>query len=148
MRLYSIKNRSEFISFWEVVLCGLFFDNGLYMFEFIFVLFEFFICNLKDYFFQDIVFIIMKIFFQGVILDEDLWKIMDDVVNFEVLVVFLNEYQYILELFYGLLLAFKDFGVCFMVQFMSYFNQGEFWELVILVAIFGDIGGVVVVGFY
>lgn len=148
MRLYSTKNRSEFTSLREAVLRGLPPDNGLYMPESIPALPEPFIRNLKDYSFQDIAFTITKTLFQGAIPDEDLRKITDDAVNFEAPVVSLNEHQHILELFHGPSLAFKDFGARFMAQLMSYFNQGESRELVILVATSGDTGGAVAAGFY
>lgn len=148
MRLYSTKNRSEFTSLREAVLRGLPPDNGLYMPESILALPGSFVRNLKDYSFQDIAFTVAKTLFQGAIPDEDLRKITDDAVNFEAPVVSLNEQQHILELFHGPSLAFKDFGARFMAQLMSYFNQGESRELVILVATSGDTGGAVAAGFY
>lgn len=148
MRLYSTKNRSEFTSLREAVLRGLPPDNGLYMPESIPALSGSFVRNLKDYSFQDIAFTVAKTLFQGAIPDEDLRKITDEAVNFEAPVVSLNEQQHILELFHGPSLAFKDFGARFMAQLMSYFNQGESRELVILVATSGDTGGAVAAGFY
>lgn len=148
MRLYSTKNRSEFTSLREAVLRGLPPDNGLYMPESIPALPGSFVQNLKDYSFQDIAFTVAKTLFQGVIPDEDLRKITDDAVNFEAPIVSLNEQQHILELFHGPSMAFKDFGARFMAQLMSYFNQGESRELVILVATSGDTGGAVAAGFY
>jgi len=60
----------------------------------------------------------------------------------------LDDKKYILELFHGPSLAFKDFGARFMAQLMSYFNRGEDKELTILVATSGDTGGAVAAGFY
>ena len=60
----------------------------------------------------------------------------------------MDEQTHILELFHGPSLAFKDFGARFMAQIMSYFNQGNDKELVILVATSGDTGGAVASGFY
>lgn len=148
MRLYSTKNRSEFTSLREAVLRGLPPDNGLYMPEVIPALPETFIRNLKDYSFQDIAFTVTKTLFQGAIPEENLRGITDHAVNFEAPVVSLNKQQHILELFHGPSLAFKDFGARFMAQLMSYFNQGESRELVILVATSGDTGGAVAAGFY
>ncbi|RMG80878.1 MAG: threonine synthase, partial [Bacteroidetes bacterium] len=58
------------------------------------------------------------------------------------------EEKYILELFHGPSLAFKDFGARFMSQLMSYFKGADEKELVILVATSGDTGGAVAAGFY
>jgi threonine synthase len=69
-------------------------------------------------------------------------------VNFPAPVHRLDDTKYVLELFHGPSLAFKDFGARFMAQLMSYFNKGEDRELVILVATSGDTGGAVAAGFY
>lgn len=148
MRLYSTRNKNEFVGLREAVLRGLPPDNGLYMPEHIPALPEAFIKNLKDYSFADIAFTVAQCLLQGAIPDEDLRRITDEAVNFPAPVVKLDEQTHILELFHGPSLAFKDFGARFMAQLMSYFNQGEKQELVILVATSGDTGGAVAAGFY
>lgn len=148
MRLYSTRNKNEFVGLREAVLRGLPPDNGLYMPEHIPALPEAFIKNLKDYSFADIAFTVAQCLLQGAIPDEDLRRITYEAVNFPAPVVKLDEQTHILELFHGPSLAFKDFGARFMAQLMSYFNQGEKQELVILVATSGDTGGAVAAGFY
>ena len=68
-------------------------------------------------------------------------------ITFPAPVVQLDDSTYILELFHGPSLAFKDFGARFMAQLMSYFNRDQDRELVILVATSGDTGGAVASGF-
>lgn len=148
MRLYSTRNKNEFVGLREAVLRGLPPDNGLYMPEHIPALPDAFIKNIKDYSFADIAFMVAQCLLQGAIPDEDLRRITDEAVNFPAPVVKLDEQTHILELFHGPSLAFKDFGARFMAQLMSYFNQGETQELVILVATSGDTGGAVAAGFY
>lgn len=148
MRLYSTKNTTNFVSLHEAIFKGLPEDNGLYMPEFIPQLSESFIKNLKDYSFQGIGFEICKQLFNGVIPESDLQNIIEKSITFPAPIVKLDDETYILELFHGPSLAFKDFGARFMAQLMSYFNQGNDRELVILVATSGDTGGAVAAGFY
>lgn len=55
---------------------------------------------------------------------------------------------YILELFHGPTLAFKDVGARFMSRLMAYFIRGNDRKLTILVATSGDTGSAVANGFY
>lgn len=148
MKLYSTRNKGQFTSLKEAVMKGLPDDNGLYMPSEIPALPESFIKNLKGFSFQEIAFTITATLFQGAIPKPDLQKIIEEAVNFPAPLVRLDEQKYILELFHGPSLAFKDFGARFMAQLMSYFNRGESQELVILVATSGDTGGAVAAGFY
>ncbi len=148
MRLYSTKNTSSFVSLQEAVFKGLPDDNGLFMPEFIPKLPDSFIQNLKEYSFQEIGFKICWHLFDGTIPAADLRNIIEQSITFPAPVVRLDDETYILELFHGPSLAFKDFGARFMAQLMSYFNRGNDRELVILVATSGDTGGAVAAGFY
>ncbi|NBC06067.1 MAG: threonine synthase [Bacteroidetes bacterium] len=148
MRLYSTKSRGQYTDLKEAVLRGLPPDNGLYMPERIPALPEHILRNLRQLPFADIAFEVTRNLLQGAIPDPDLRKIIEEAVNFPAPLVQLDEDKYVLELFHGPSLAFKDFGARFMAQLMSYFNRGEAQELVILVATSGDTGGAVAAGFY
>lgn len=148
MRLYSTKNKSKFVSLQEAVFKGLPEDNGLYMPERLPLLPEDFLRNLKNYSFQEIGFEICNQLFEGAIPESNLRSIIENAVSFPAPVVKLDEEIFILELFHGPSLAFKDFGARFMAQLMSYFNRGNDRQLVILVATSGDTGGAVAAGFY
>lgn len=148
MRLYSTKNKSKFVSLKEAVFKGLPEDNGLFMPEFFPKLSSDFIKNLKNYSFQEIAYEVSKNLLQGYIPENDLKNIIENSITFPAPVVKLDNEKYILELFHGPSLAFKDFGARFMAQLMSYFNRGNEQELVILVATSGDTGGAVASGFY
>ncbi len=147
MKLYSTRDKKAFTSLRQAVLKGLPDDNGLYMPLEIPRLPADFIENLSSFSFQEIALTICRALFQGAIPEEGLQRIISTAVNFPAPLVPLNEKQYILELFHGPSLAFKDFGARFMAQMMSYFNRGEERELVILVATSGDTGGAVAAGF-
>ena len=148
MKLYSTKNTNAFVDLQEAVFKGLPDDNGLFMPENIAKLPASFFENIKDYSFQDIAFEVCKNLFQGCIPENDLREIIEKSIDFPAPVVKLDESTYVLELFHGPSLAFKDFGARFMAQLMSYFNRGNDEELVILVATSGDTGGAVAFGFH
>jgi threonine synthase len=148
MRLYSTKNRGHYTNLKEAVLRGLPPDNGLYMPERIPALPADVLENLHQLPFAEIAFAVARTLLQGAIPDSDLRKIIREAVNFPAPLVQFDEEKYVLELFHGPSLAFKDFGARFMAQLMSYFNRGEEQELVILVATSGDTGGAVAAGFY
>ena len=148
MKLYSTKNPTAFVSLKEAVFKGLPDDNGLFMPDFIKKLDADFIKNLKNHSFQSIAFTVTRHLLRGIIPDEDLKMLIERAIDFPAPVVKLDDATHILELFHGPSLAFKDFGARFMAQLMSYFNQEDKRELVILVATSGDTGGAVAAGFY
>lgn len=148
MKLYSTQNKEHTASLKEAVLKGLPEDKGLYMPVQVPRLKPGFLANLRRYSFPEIAYTVADAIFQGAIPEDNLKKIITEAVNFPAPVVRLDEQKYVLELFHGPSLAFKDFGARFMAQLMSYFNQGEEKELLILVATSGDTGGAVAAGFY
>ncbi len=147
MQLYSTNNRQHLVNLKEAVFRGLPPDNGLYMPVNIPKLPDDFLNNLGQYSFAEIGFEVCKHLFQGAIPEKDLKEIVYSAINFPAPIVSLDHNTFILELFHGPSLAFKDFGARFMARLMSYFNQGEDKELIILVATSGDTGGAVAAGF-
>lgn len=149
MQLYSTKSKEgKKVSLSEAVMRGLPPDNGLYMPTLIPTLPASFIGTLADRSFEDIAFTVAQTLFQGAIPEKDLRTIIDEAVNFPAPLVELDERRYVLELFHGPSLAFKDFGARFMAQLMGYFNRDRADKLTILVATSGDTGGAVAAGFY
>lgn len=148
MNLYSTKNKDNIADLKEAVMKGLPDDNGLYMPFSIPSLPQDFIDNLSKYSFQEIGITICKNLFGEYIPAADLENILNTALQFPAPVVKLDEQKYVLELFHGPSLAFKDFGARFMAQLMGYFNRKEEDKLVILVATSGDTGGAVAAGFY
>lgn len=148
MKLYSTKNKSHLVELKEAVLKGLPPDNGLYMPVNIPRLPDSFFSDIEKYSFQDIAYQVGHALFDGYIPDEKTNEIVRHAVNFPAPLIKLTEDIQVLELFHGPSLAFKDFGARFMAQLMSYFNEKEDQELIILVATSGDTGGAVAAGFY
>lgn len=78
----------------------------------------------------------------------DLRRLVDEAIDFPAPLVPLGADTYVLELFHGPSLAFKDFGARFMSRLMGYFlSQEPGRALDVLVATSGDTGGAVALGF-
>ena len=148
MQLYSTNKPDLRVSFKEAVMKGLPDDGGLFMPVEIPALPEVFLQNLKEYSFPEISFIVAENLIGGSVPESDLKEIIEKAIDFPAPIVRLDEQTFILELFHGPSLAFKDFGARFMAQTMSWLNRGEDKELTILVATSGDTGGAVAAGFF
>lgn len=147
MKFYSTNNPSLRVSFEEAVFNSMPQDKGLYMPESITRLDETFINEIENYSFPEIAFQVASCLLQDVIPANDLKTIIDDAINFEAPVVALDDETFVLELFHGPSLAFKDFGARFMSRVMAYFLKDEEELLDVLVATSGDTGGAVALGF-
>ncbi len=147
MQFYSTNNKALRVSFQEAVFNSLPEDKGLYMPEAIPQLDPYFIKNIQQYSFQEIAFTIAKAFIGDDIPEQDLKEIVNDAINFDAPVRFLDAETAVLELFHGPSYAFKDFGARFMSRIMGYFSQKGDQLLDVLVATSGDTGGAVALGF-
>lgn len=123
-------------------------DKGLYMPAEIPRLPDQFYKELPFLSFQEIALSVAGALFQGALPEKILTEITLNALNFPAPLIRLDRHTYVLELFHGPSLAFKDFGARFMAQLMSYFNRGEDHELTVLVATSGDTGGAVASGFF
>ncbi len=148
MILYSTRNPREKTPLDIAVMRGLPPDNGLYMPEEIPELPTAFWQTFPEMSLPEIGFAVSKALFQGFIPDEDLRGICKRALTFPAPVHKLDDQRYVLELYHGPSLAFKDFGARFMAELMSYFNRDAGQDLTILVATSGDTGGAVAAGFY
>jgi threonine synthase len=147
MKLYSTNNPENHVSFQEAVFNSMPQDKGLYMPESIQRLPDSFFEQLPNYTLPQIAFEVAKHLLGDTIPAEDLKALIEDAINFDAPVVELEENVYVLELFHGPSLAFKDFGARFMSRVMSYFLREGEKQLDVLVATSGDTGGAVALGF-
>lgn len=147
MKFYSTNSPAVQVPFKEAVFNSLPQDKGLYMPVSIPKLNPEFLANLANYSLQEIAFEVAKTMLTDAVPENDLKAIVEDAINFEAPIVKLEENVYVLELFHGPSLAFKDFGARFMSRVMSYFLQEGEKQLDILVATSGDTGGAVALGF-
>jgi threonine synthase len=147
MNLYSTNNLSSRVSFKEAVFNSMPQDKGLYMPVEIPRLDDKFITNLDKYTLPEISFHVAKALIGDDIPDGDLKSIIYDAISFWAPVVELEKNLFVLELFHGPSLAFKDFGARFMSRVMAYFLEKGEKQLDVLVATSGDTGGAVALGF-
>ncbi len=157
MQLYSTNNKALRVSFKEAVFNSMPKDKGLYMpVEIpnlsgdpagIRTLDPNFIQNIEQYSLPEIAYQIASTLLKDEIPEKDLKVLIEDAVNFDAPVVKLDEKTFVLELFHGPSLAFKDFGARFMSRVMAYFLKDGEQLLDVLVATSGDTGGAVALGF-
>ena len=147
MEFYSTNNPNHRVGAKEAIFRGLPADNGLYMPERITPLPDSFFRDLPGLSFADIGFRVSRQLLGNEISDTDLRRIVEDTLSFPAPVVELDPQKFILELFHGPSLAFKDFGARFMSRLMHHYNDDP-KPLTILVATSGDTGGAVAAGFY
>jgi len=147
MKLYSTNNPGLKVSFREAVFNSLPADKGLYMPHSIPKLDDDFIKNLNQYSLPEIAFHVAETLLHDDIPSADLKRIIDDAINFPAPVIQLKDNTYVIELFHGPSLAFKDFGARFMSRVMGYFLKKGEKTLNVLVATSGDTGGAVALGF-
>lgn len=148
MKLYSTNNKQEEVNFEQALFKSLPQDNGLYMPTAIPSLDKAFFNSLPFLSFQEIAYTVAHTLLGNAVEETALKHIIEEAINFPAPVIKLEPAIYVLELFHGPSMAFKDFGARFMSRVMAYFLQKEEKELNILVATSGDTGGAVAMGFY
>ncbi len=147
MKLYSTNNKNLRVSFKEAVFHSMPQDKGLYMPVKISRLDQDFIDNIERYSLPEIAYTIASTLLADEIPEEDLKALIKDAINFDAPVLKVDEQTFVLELFHGPSLAFKDFGARFMSRVMAYFLKDGEQLLDVLVATSGDTGGAVALGF-
>lgn len=147
MKLYSTNNKELRVSFQDAVFNSMPQDKGLYMPAEIPRLPSEFIDSLEKYSLSEIAFEVASALLKNDIPTEDLKRLVEDAINFDAPVVELGDDNFVLELFHGPSLAFKDFGARFMSRIMGYFLKDGEQLLDVLVATSGDTGGAVALGF-
>lgn len=147
MKLYSTNNHDLEVDFQSAVFNSMPQDKGLYMPTEIPVLGKDFLNNLDKFTLPEIAYKVASALLHEDIPADDLKALIDDAINFPAPAKKLNEETYVLELFHGPSLAFKDFGARFMSRVMAYFLKDGEQMLDVLVATSGDTGGAVALGF-
>ena len=148
MNFYDIKNPTHKVSLKDAVLKSISSDSGLYMPERIPVLPEAFFNNLPDLNLQEIAFEVSKAMLGEDIPHDGLKEIVNEAISFPVPLKKLDENLFVLELFHGPTLAFKDVGARFMAGLFQHFLQDDNREVIVLVATSGDTGSAVANAFF
>lgn len=148
MFYYSTRNNSLKASLEEAIFKSLPADNGLYMPERIPSLAAGFLNDIENKTFNEIAEEVAYTLLSDDISREDVKQIVHASFDFEAPVKLIKDENYVLELFHGPSMAFKDFGARFMAALMSHFLIKSEREIRILVATSGDTGGAVAQGFH
>lgn len=147
-RFYSTKSPGDFVDVKEAVLRSLPADNGLYMPEKIEPLGDDFWNGWRDLSLSQLGFRIARQVFRESIPADQLEMIVHEAINFPAPLVTVKEKEYVLELYHGPTLAFKDFGARFMARLMGWLTRDDDGLLTVLVATSGDTGGAVASAFH
>lgn len=147
MKLYSTNNTDNVVGFKEAVFQSLPKDKGLYMPIELPVMSEDWLNSFQNSSFQEIAKDVCYELLKDDFSEDDLYKIVDEVISFPAPLNFLEKDLAVLELFHGPSFAFKDFGARFMSRVMAHFSKKEDQLLDVLVATSGDTGGAVALGF-
>lgn len=148
MLYHSTNHTGNLVPLKEAILRSLPADNGLYMPEKIVPLPESFWKNWRDMSFQELGFHVAQCFFGEDIDHESLREIVNGTVTFDAPLVSFGPGDFLLELFHGPTLAFKDFGARFMARLMAHLTKDDHRMLTVLVATSGDTGGAVASAFH
>jgi threonine synthase len=148
MKYYSTKNKSHQVSLRQAVLSGMPADNGLYMPEKLPQVPDRILRNCSQLTFPELALEVARPLLSDDVPQKILTEIINEAFNFDAPLVRLIKKIYILELFHGPTLAFKDFGARFMSRLMAFFIKDTNRSLNILVATSGDTGSAVANGFY
>lgn len=148
MKFISTNKNAAPASFMEAMRRGLAPDGGLYMPDTVPVLPKKFWSSLHQKSFSEIAFEMAKPFLKDEISGSDLKNVVDDAFNFPVGLKEVEPGVFVLELFHGPTMAFKDFGARFMARMFARQAHKSKQEVTILVATSGDTGSAVANGFY
>ena len=148
MKYYSTNHQSSKVNFKEATIQGQAPDKGLYFPEHIPVLPADFINNINSLSNEEIAFKVIAPYVGDCIPTDELKRIVQETVNFDIPLVKITDTISSLELYHGPTLAFKDIGARFMSRCLGYFVRNQPKKVTVLVATSGDTGGAVANGFY
>lgn len=148
MKYYSTANKKNIVSFEDAIFTSLAKDGGLFMPEYIPQLSKDFFKTLSKKSLHEIAYTIAHAFLQKDVEEKALRTIISESLDFPLPLKKLDKNLYVLELFHGPTMAFKDIGAWFMAKVFSYFLSKHKKDITILVATSGDTGAAVAAGFY
>ncbi|MEZ0543036.1 threonine synthase [Fibrella arboris] len=149
MTFYSTNNSANVVSLQEALFNSLPQDKGLYMPTSIPQLPAGFMTGIQSQSLAEIAYKLTKLWLHGDLSNEQIEELVTHAFPFDTPLVELEAgRKYVLELFHGPSLAFKDVGARFMAGLMSIYSATQAREVHILVATSGDTGGAVAMGFH
>jgi threonine synthase len=148
MLFYSTRTKEHMARLEEAVFKSLPADNGLYMPLTIPKVSKNFLDTIDTLTFNEIAEEVTYTLLKDDVSREEIKKIISLAYDFDAPVISVDKDNFVLELFHGPSMAFKDFGARFMAALMSHFLQKSQQDIKILVATSGDTGGAVAQGFF
>ncbi|MBO0950197.1 threonine synthase [Fibrella forsythiae] len=149
MTFYSTNNSANVVSLQEALFNSLPQDKGLYMPTSIPQLPDGFIDGITNQSLAEIAYKLTKLWLHDDLTPAQIEELVTYAFPFDTPLVELEAgRKYVLELFHGPSLAFKDVGARFMAGLMSIYSATQSREVHILVATSGDTGGAVAMGFH
>jgi threonine synthase len=148
MKYFSTNHKVEPVDLRTAVLQGLPKDKGLFMPEDIPMMPPRFFENMHVLNFKELSAAVALTLLGDDLPSDVIVSIVDDTLSFNTPLVKLDDKNYILELFHGPTLAFKDVGARFMARLMSHYLKDSDQKATVLVATSGDTGSAVAHGFY
>ena len=151
MKYVSTRGSAPVLNFEEAVLTGLAKDGGLYLPETLPTFSSADIAAMAGQSYQDIAFKVMQPFVAGAIPDDELRRLIDETyAEFRhsaiAPLVQLDHNLWVLELFHGPTLAFKDFALQFLGRLFDYILKKRDQKVVIMGATSGDTGSAAIEG--
>lgn len=150
MNYYSTTDLRHKVTLEQAVIKGLAPDGGLYMPQKVPVLPAAFIRNMGEMTLQEVAYAIASYALQGDVPTDVLHDIVFDAFDFDIPLVKTPGGHYVLELFHGPTMAFKDVGTRFMARLLDYYRtrHPEWSTLNVLVPTSGDTGSAVANSFH
>ncbi len=146
---YSTNHSSPDVTLHEAIIHGLAPDRGLYMPERIPAIPKPFFRHISEMTLHEIAYVVANTLFGDEMDSEELRNIVADTLSFDIPLRKVDEHRYVLELFHGPTLAFKDVGARFMAHMLAHFHRKDNsdGDVNVLVATSGDTGSAVANGF-
>ena len=149
MFYHSTHKEAPEVSLEKAVLNVLAPDNGLYMPKSIRFFPSAFYKNLTGMSLQEIAFIVAETFFGEDIPADCLQDIVYETIDFDIPLVKIENNRYVLELFHGPTLSYKDIGVRFFAKLLNYLNRkSRTKNIAVLTATTGNTGCAVANNFW
>lgn len=150
MKYYSTRKNSLDVSLEEAVFRGLAPDGGLYLPRAIPRLPQAFLHNIRAMSLKDICYAVAYVAFHGDIEAGVLHELVNNTFNYDIPISAIDDNKYVMELFHGPTMAFKDVGAMFMGSLLRHYTKqnGRFDTVNVLVPTSGDTGASVAGGLH
>ena len=148
MQYYSLNGQSPLVDFREATIKGQAPDKGLYFPGHIVRLPRELVENIEAYSNEEIAYEMLHPYVGNTIAPDVLKNIIRETINFPIPLKEVAPGTFVLELFHGPTMAFKDVGARFMSRCLSWFAKDSTQKVIVLVATSGDTGGAVANSFY